>query len=324
VIEVRIPISPVQHYYNRVHLLAHSIRSLGGEFKDARIRVSVGSHDKPIDLHRLLPWSRRLGIDWHWVERDQYAAWDNTAHPYIATMMDRFRPPFDAETLLMLDADVVVVRPFPEILTLVSGYPSIAGVMAHVPPFAPDEWRTLFRQAELTEPELKYECSGWGVMLTDPKMRYCPPYFNTGVLAASRKALELLYDPYMASLQTVRSLHDTYFFEQIALTLALYRTGIKSHVLPLRYNYPNQQGFDVAFPDELNEIRFLHFLRTDTVNREDDFLNWAKMKKLSTRQDLTGSNEVFRKRLAQLMPQMWEDLQFSERISRAKENWVQG
>lgn len=323
-IEVRIPVSPVKHYYNRIHLIAHSIRSLGGEFKDARIRVSVGSHEEPIDLHRLLPWSRRLGIIWHWVERDQYAAWDKTAHPYIATMMERFRPPFDAETVLMLDADVVAIRPFPEILALVSEYPSIAGVMAHVPPFAPSDWVTLFQQAGLTEPEMKCECSGWNVMFTDAEMRYCPPYFNTGVLAASRRSLELLYDPYMASLQSVRSLYNTYFFEQIALTLALYRTGIRSHVIPLRYNYPNQQEFDIAFPDEVNEIRFLHFLRTDIVKREEDFLNWAKMKQLSRRRDLRGSNEVFRERLAQLMPRMWEDLQFSERISRIKENWVQG
>ena len=319
-IEVRIPISPVEHHYNRVHLIAHSIRSLGGEFKDARICVSVGSPDRPIDLHRLLPWSRRLGVHWHWVGRDEYVAWDKTAHPYIATMMERFRPPFDAETVLMLDADVVAIRPFPEVLALVSEYPSIAGVMAHVPPFAPNEWSKLFQQAGLPGPELKCECSGWNVMFTDPEGRYCPPYFNTGVLVASRRSLELLYDPYMSSLQTVRSLYDTYFFEQIALTLALYKTGIKPHVLPLRYNYPNQEGFDVAFPDEFHEIRLLHFLRTDVVNREEDFVSWPKMKKLSMRQDLRGSNEVFRSRLKQLMPQMWGDLQFSERSSRIKEN----
>ena len=322
-IEVRISISPANHYYNRVHFIARSIRSLGGECKDARIRVSVGSPDKPVDLHRLLPWSRRLGIIWHWVERDDYMVWEKTAHPYIATMMERFQPPFNAETVVMLDADVVVVRLFSEILPILSEYPSIAGVMAHAPPFTPNEWSALFRQAGLTPPELNYECSGWNIMVTDPESRYCPPYFNTGVLAASRRSLELLYDPYMAALQTVRSLYDTYFFEQIALTLALYQTGIKPHVLPLRYNYPNQEGFDVAFPDELNEIRFLHFLRTDIVKREDDFVSWASMKKLSRRRDLTGSNEIFRRRLAQLMPRMWEDLPFSEQIGRVRENWSQ-
>jgi hypothetical protein len=46
------------------------------------------------------------------------------------------------------------------------------------------------------------------------------------------------------------------------------------------------------------------------------------MKKLSTRRDLTGSNEVLRKRLAQLLPLMWKDFQFSERISRIKESLV--
>ena len=129
----------------------------------------------------------------------------------------------------------------------------------------------------------------------------------------------------MSALETVRSLYNTYFFEQIALTLALYQTGIKPRLLSLRYNYPNQRGFDIAFPEELSEIRFLHFLRTDVVNRENDFVSWAKMRKLSNRKDLNGIKRgVSQPDSAVDAPDAGIDLQLSERIGNIKENWLQG
>jgi hypothetical protein len=315
-IEVRIPISPRDDYYNRVHFIAQSIRSLDAPLKGARIRVTVGFAEDPVDLHRTLPWSRRLGIEWHWVDRGDYAAWAETTHPYIATMMERFRPPFAADTVLMLDADVAVMRPFPELIELVSTQPGVVGTMAHVSPFEPAEWHVLFRHAGLADPDLGFELSGWGIMVTRPEQRFSPAYFNTGVLLAPSHELEQLYDPYMAALQTVRSLHDTYFFEQIALTLALYQTGIAFHAVPLRYNYPNQHDFDAAYPDELHEVAFLHFLRTDIVRREADFADWPSMLALARRIDLAGSNEALRRRLAELLPRMRDDLTLAGQLRR--------
>lgn len=306
-IEVRIPISPVDHYFNRVHFIAHSIRALGGPYAKTRIRVSVGSSDPPFDLHQALPWSTRLGIDWHWVDRAEYAAWAETSHPYIATMMERFRPPFGADTVLMLDADVAVMRPFPELLDLIDANPGVVGVMAHGSPFPADNWRTLFRHAGLAEPEMAYEASGWGTMEVAPDRRYSPAYFNTGVVLAPGAVLERLYDPYMAALHTVRSLFDTYFFEQIALTLALYQTGIPFHIVPPRYNYPNHPAFDAFHPEELREVCFLHFLRGDIVPREASFATWKAMQTLARRKDLRGSNAALRQRLGDMLAAMRAD-----------------
>lgn len=299
-LEVRIPISPRPDYFNRVRVIAASIREF---YPDARIRVTVGSPERARDLHEELPWSAALGIDWHWITADEFLEWKDTEHPYIATMMERFRPPFHAQRVLMLDADVLAVRRFDE---LFEGE-AVKGIMAHASPFRREPhshqavWEQLFRGYGLEVPAFDCEVSGWGTMEFAPELRYSPPYMNTGVLFASPQLLERLYDPYMAALRFVRTQMDSYFFEQIALTLAAAKAGIPIQLLTLRYNYPNQSEFDAAHPAELADVRLLHFLRTDAVHRERDFGSLEATRALIARRDLRGSNEIFRARVSAIV-----------------------
>lgn len=308
-LEVRIPISPIDHYFNRVHFIAHSIRSLDGPYRDVPIRVMVGTDQNHEDLYARFPWSRPLGIDWHWVDHAAYVAWKATAHPYIATMMERFRPPFVAKNVLMLDADVLTLQPFNELFEILHDRPCLIGVMAHVSPFGSanpadhtDLWRKLYRSCGLGNPKFEFLLSGWGLMDKAEPRRLSPPYFNTGMLLSSAAVLEKLYEPYMEALLKTRNILDTYFIEQIALTLALIKTGLPYTVVPLRYNFPNDPRFDDAHDQELNKICFLHFLRTEIVRREDDFKDNARIELLIKRADLSGSNELFRRRIAELAP----------------------
>lgn len=298
-LEVRIPISPRPDYFNRVRVIALSIRDF---YPGARIRVTVGTGAPQRDLFDELPWSRELGIEWQWVGAEEFLEWSQTQHPYIATMMERFRPPFGAEFVLMLDADVIAVRGFDE---LFAGPHGIKAMMAHGCPFgnpARAAWEDLFAGYGLHPPAFDAELSGWGIMENDPERRYSPPYFNTGVLFAPAAELERLYEPYVDALRYVRTQMDSYFFEQIALTLALANAEIPVQILPLRYNYPNQAEFDSLHPGELADVRLLHFLRTDGgVRREEDFETIASMRRLASREDLAGSNEVLRDRLAQIL-----------------------
>ncbi len=306
-LEVRIPISPRADYFNRVRLIAQSIRSLGGRYADVVVRVSVGADHEPEDLYALLPWSRALGVKWHWVERQEFRAWAKTSHAYIATMMERFRPPFDAENILMLDADVLVMRSFDELMLRLQGKPAIAGVMAHVTPFGGSQiacWSHLFQTMGMAAPPFDWPVSGWGIMTNDPAAKMSPPYFNTGVVLAPSHLLEQIYQPYMDALSVVRGAMDSYFFEQIALTLALYKTQIPFDVLPVRYNFPNQPGFDVGYPADLSDVCFLHFLREDVVNRTRDFASLDAMQAFVGRTDLVGSNELFRRRVGELLPSL--------------------
>ncbi len=302
-LEVRIPISPRADYFNRIRIIALSIREF---YPDATIRVTIGSEAPPRDLSVELPWSRRLGVQWHWISASSFLQWKDTEHPYIATMMERFQPPFCAKYVLMLDADVIAVRAFDELFEKPD---ALKAVMAHVSPFrvrgVPDAhvscWNQLYRDYGLAPPVFKYEVSGWRAMEADPVQRYSPAYFNTGVLFARAELLDRLHEGYMNALTFVRRNMDSYFFEQIALTLAIDALRIPVDVLPLRYNYPNQVEFDTLHPSELGDIRLLHFLRTQVVSRERDFETESATQMLASRKDLRGSNEILRRRVAALM-----------------------
>lgn len=293
---MRIPISPRADYFNRVFFIARSIKEF---YPGARFRVSIGEECRPFDPASRYAWSDKLDIDWRWVDSGDSKRWSGTAHPYIATMMDRFKPPFVTEYVLMLDADVIAVAPFDELFE----HDGIAGVMAHGAPFQGDHastWQRLFQSYGLAEPVFEHEHSGWQSMFADERLRFSPFYLNTGVVFGSRKAYEELYEPYMRALDFVRATLDSYFFEQIALTLALQRTAVPVKLLPLRFNFPNQFEFEQNHPDELRDVRMLHFLRTDIVGRERDFADYAAVTSLTARGDLSGSNEILRSRIRAL------------------------
>ena len=64
---------------------------------------------------------------------------------------------------------------------------------------------------------------------------------------------------------------------------------------------PNQPEFDLARSGELESIRFLHFLRSQIVQRKADFATMETIENMAARTDLAGSNGLFRRRLAELL-----------------------
>jgi hypothetical protein len=60
----------------------------------------------------------------------------------------------------------------------------------------------------------------------------------------------------------------------------------------MSYNFPNDPVADKLYPQELNSISVLHYLRTDKFDRQKIFVSKKNFEKfLSLR--LTGSNKIF-------------------------------
>lgn len=70
--------------------------------------------------------------------------------------------------------------------------------------------------------------------------------------------------------------------------------------MPVRYNFPNDPGFDELYPEELADLRILHYLRTSIVDRDGDFSALAGVKGIVDRNDLVGSNRIFQQTIADL------------------------
>lgn len=292
-LEVRIPISPTPSFFNRVQLIAASVWEF---YPDAKVRVTVGGENFLSGTAA----PGRSGIEYVGVDRAEFESWKGTKQPYNATLMERFKPPFTTDYILMLDADVICMRKFNEIIS-----PGISGVMAHVSPFGAAHkqlWGSfyeLYLGKSLNGAET-IPHSGWGVMVDDPAQRLSPPYFNTGVLMLSRDVAEKLYEPYVCATEFVQKNLDTYFVEQIALTLAMDQIGHRPTILPLQYNFPNQDAFANVHPLQIERVAFLHFLREDVINRTTDFESHEAISRLVARSDLKGVNALLRDRLEAL------------------------
>jgi hypothetical protein len=290
-LEVRIPISPRPAWLNRTRLIMASFRRF---YPDTIFRISVGTHQEPAagEIDRV---ENTLGQRVHWLAADRMNEWAGTRSEYLATMNDRFHGPFVGDHVIILDCDVLVTRAFDELFAV----DAIQGVQAHVSPIGDQDWRMLFNLFGIEAPRFAHDYSGNGIM--GPVGHLGPWYANSGMVFGPRALFERLCEPYQAAVAFLRGLMaDTYWFDQLALALAVAKSGVPARTLPLRFNFPNQAAFDQAHPAELADVRFLHYLRTDTVHRDRDFEDLEAIGRLVGRRDLSGSNEVLRAGVASL------------------------
>jgi hypothetical protein len=291
-LEVRIPISPRPAWLNRTRLIMASFRRF---YPDTIFRISVGTQQEPGagDVDRV---EDTLGQRVHWLAADRMNEWAGTRSEYLATMNDRFYAPVVGDHVIILDCDVLVMRPFDELFAV----DAIQGVQAHVSPIGDADWRTLFSLFGIEPIRFAHAYSGNGIM--GPVGQLGPWYANSGMVFGPRALFERLCEPYQAAVAFLRTvMTDTYWFDQLALALAVAKSDVAACTLPLRFNFPNQAAFDLAHPAELADVRFLHYLRTDTVQRDRDFEDPEATRRLIGRTDLSGSNEALRAGVAGLV-----------------------
>lgn len=299
-LEVRVPLSPRPAWLNRTRLFASSVRQF---YPDAIVRAYIGDPAGRSMLNESLVAAALgdTGIDVEWIPRSEFLAWAGTRSEYIATMNARWKPDVQGTHVLILDADVLMVRPIPELFEV----DAVQGVQAHISPIPDQDWRALFRLFGLETPFFGHAYSGNGIM--GPPGRFGPFYPNSGMIFAPRHLFDQMCGPYHRAISFLRgAIADTYWFDQLAVALAAAASDVNRQTLPLRYNFPNRPAFDAAAPAELADVRFLHAMQTDIVHRDRDFEDVDAMRNMIARYDLTGSNEALRSRLAGLIRQTFE------------------
>ena len=296
-LECRIPISPRPAWFNRVRLMAASIRQF---CPDAIVQATIGQAGGPTPDLIAKASAELPGIDIEWIGAAEFDAWAGTRSEYIATMNRRFSLPVRGSHVLILDADVVCTGRFDALFDT----DAVQGVQAYAAPMDNPAWSKLFAGFG-TAPQV-FDCPYTGAGIVGPEGECGPWYVNSGVVFAPRHLFERLCEPYQEAIAFLRNtMSDTYWFDQLALALATAKSGVPTRSLPLRYNFPNLAAFDTAHPTELVDVRFIHYLGTDTVHRDHDFETRDAACRLVERDDLAGSNAQLQQRVGELMAQVW-------------------
>lgn len=303
-LEIRVPISPTGIFFRRIAHLSRSIRACGGETARARIVVSVGADVEPFDLAGAQSWSDE-NLVWRWADRDAFRR-----HSYFAQVSDRFFVESDADFVLLADADILFARNIDDLLAALLRTPAVAGLIAHIPPYMAEkvegDWQRIFENVGLSLPVDLYQHTGYRLSYDDPLHRFSPAYFNMGFVLAPAAMMRTIAGRFPYWLEKARSLNLGRFIAQLALSFTIHEQCLPRFSVEPRYNFPNDPLFDRAYPQDLADIRVLHYLRPGIIHRERDLASLDAIRALVGRTDLTGSNEIFRSLIERFTPELRE------------------
>jgi hypothetical protein len=287
-------------FLSQVAVISRALRAAPRTRWETRILLCAGGDADPALIER---WRPHLpDVDLVLVSPERFAQ-----EGMWAQSDDVFRlAPRDADVLVALDADTLPVAGLEPLLDEVLATGEVAGVIAHFQvPGARDApnreaWRRL--ADGLVDAPLEF---GHACTLMDEsaplEARELPFYLNFGVVLFPRAAFDAWVPAYLALRRQLmaRMSHPDYS-GQVALTLALARTGARTRALPMRYNFPNDPRAERLYPDELANVVVFHYLRTGRFDRQRIFTDEHPYRDFLAL-ELTGSDLAFQQAVRRLL-----------------------
>jgi hypothetical protein len=283
------------------HYLVASLRRFGGTYKNTSVVLTIGAAEIDHRVTETYPWLAKQGIEIKWLAPERFAQ-----DSYYATAIERFRHNFGSDVVLMLDADVLIARPFDELIVACQRQQYFAGLIAHVSPFAePSQWQQIYTAAGLGKVTFKHEHTGWGYMFNNERNRFCPPYFNLGVLCAPSQMMNHIGAEIYELMHRINSVTETVFRCQLALSLALTKLALPYRCLPMRYNFANDVFLEALYGQELPHAAILHLLRDhQQIYKARLFDKREHIEAMLARKDLRGINLMAQQVLQQIHSQV--------------------
>lgn len=271
-IEFRIPISPTQAFYDQVRLFEFGLRRTHSAFENTSIRVSVGGDTSLEDIIASNSWSRGHEVVWERVPDSTYQRHGihGTANWRLAQGAQ------DADIIVLSDADTVFLANIDSALkSLPKDKPALMGMMAHsVPPETPplpspytDEyWPALLKSHNIPNASAWHQYSLGNDGNGNP-LPLSPPYFNLGFIVLNRAAAEILA-PHIESMEdSLLATGASAMRCQLALTLNCHLLGVDMITVAPVFNAANDQAFLQRHNISADDVKVLHYLRTDEVDR---------------------------------------------------------
>ncbi|HEY0613069.1 MAG TPA: hypothetical protein VGC96_00450 [Candidatus Elarobacter sp.] len=203
---------------------------------------------------------------------------------------------------MMLDADTLIAGAIDELVHTAHESRALCGVIAHVPPFSLDHWRRLYATCGLGELTTPCEHTGWGYMFNDASLRFCPPYFNLGVLAAPAGVMRSIGEELYALMETVAAMDGTYYRLQVAISLALKGLALPFRTMSFRWNFANDPLLEALHASELDDVRIVHLMRKHQLSKLDLYRTIADVESMLARTDLRVINALAQGIIGEIHP----------------------
>jgi len=260
--------SPTAAFYSQVAASAAALRALPWSRWEPALHLYLGGDVDPAVLDRWRPHlpdvdislvaPSRFALEGDWAQSDDVFNY----------------APRDADAIVAMDADVLAVGPLEEIVEVVAHGDVVAGTLAHAAfpgsSSPADDWEQV--AGGLVTGTLAFEYEYSLIRYPEPRDNRIPFYVNFGVVLFSRRAFERLVPSFLSLRAAVAPrMRDDDFSAQVALALAIANTGVQALPLPMRFNFPNDPIAETLYPEELDSVRAIHYLRTDRFDRHRIF-----------------------------------------------------
>jgi hypothetical protein len=285
-LEIHVPMSPTLSFLYQLRCLTHSLRQFGGAYRDAPVIASVGAARVDEGLAERMPWLAANGIELRWVPESEFAALR-----LRAAVAARYKQDFRSDMVLFLDADTLIRRPLDDLIEAAYHHQTVCGVIAHITPLVhgrledPD-WARLFAICGLPAPRLDYEHTGWGYMFKDDRYRFCPAYFNAGVVVAPAALVTAIAPVYYDHLTRLLAGMASDFDAQLAIATSIFQVGAPVRALPFRFNMATHPLLEALHYNEIDHAVILHLLGEHQLRRVETFESLASLEGFLARTDL--------------------------------------
>lgn len=312
-----IPASPSSTFFSQVAAFALAMRRLDWRCWEPSILLCLGGEPDTDAFLEWLPFLSDTATLFVPAKLAEATPW------YNAQIDALYRwAPRDADVLVRMDADTLLVGDIEDLLDYVSQTGSIAGTIAHdrFPAWPGTTSREAWQRISLGLVETPLDFC-YTYSLLDPKMAkddlVTPFYLNDGAVFYPRAVFGGFAKRYLTLRPSlIERLPDPYYAGQVALALIVSNSGMRHCALPMRYNFPNDDEAARRYPEELESAKILHYLRTEAFDRRQIFRD-PQAYRYFVQTQLFGVNRVFQDHIRRIFG---EEYPFTQKSGRGGVN----
>jgi len=281
--------TPNDAFCSQIAFFRLCLDKLGETYKNARLVAAFGDHSEEKIPKKWLPYFKNIQVEWSYNKLST-----NICHS--AQHYHRFeliRP--DADMAVLVDADTMLFRPFPELIQQCLDKPALFGVIAHQRVPIEKDWHEISKKVLGRSIQINHSYT-----LKPRKPEHESPfYINYGFLAGPPHLLQQAYKQDILLVDKTCEQVGPFFCAQVSLAFAIDELKLPHKALPMRYNYPNDKIADSIHAKETNKIILFHYLRTNRYDRHKIFSSQVEFENF-IHLNLEGSDRLFQQHVASI------------------------